>query len=239
MFLEIKKALNSLANPNKALLLKRYFKTGKGQYGYGDKFLGITVPQQRKIAKQYQDIELVELEKLLSSKIHEHRFTALEILIFKYEKSNLKDKAKLVSFYLKNKKYINNWDLVDTSAPYILGSYLLDKDRSILYKLADSKNIWERRVAIVSTFAFIRNNDFKDSLDLSKKFLSDKHDLIHKATGWMLREIGKRSVYTLEDFLNNYSEIMPRMMLGYAIERLPEEKRKFYRRKGHTSVNLL
>lgn len=226
------KDLKSLSNPSKALLLQRYFKTGVGEYAEGDKFIGITVPLQRIVAKRYSTLVLGEVEKLLKSSIHEHRFTALEILNFQFEKADERGRDKIVKFYLRNKKYINNWDLVDTSASYILGSWLVDKDRSMLYKLASSKNLWDRRIAVISTQAFIKNNDFTDILKLARALMDDKHDLMHKAVGWMLREVGKKSVSTLEKFLNENGTKMPRTMLRYAIERFPESKRKEYLRRG-------
>jgi len=225
---DVQKELNAIANPEKEKLLQRYFKTGAGGYAEGDKFLGVMVPLQRNIAKKYRDLNLDEIKKLLSSKIHEYRFTALKILVLRYGKALEKDKAKIVAFYLKNKKNINNWDLVDTSAPYILGNWLINNDRSVLYELVKSKNVWDKRIAVVSTAFFIRNNDFKDTLRLAKILLIDKHDLIHKATGWMLREVGKRSEITLEKFLGENCQVMPRTMLRYAIERLPKQKQKYY-----------
>ena len=222
----IQKELKKLADPERAKGSLRFFKTGKGQYGEGDKFLGITVPEQRKVAKKFKDLPFLEVKKLLESKIHEHRFVALEILVLKYETASKAEKKKIVNFYLKNRKYVNNWDLVDTSSYPILGNWLLDKDRGILYKLARSKSIWDRRIAIVSTFEFIRSNQFEDTLKISEIFLGDKHDLIHKASGWMLREVGKKSQPTLENFLRKYSKNMPRTMLRYAIEKFPEERRK-------------
>jgi 3-methyladenine DNA glycosylase AlkD len=225
---QIKKDLARLKNPEKAKVLSGFFKTGKGEYGEGDKFLGIIVPDQRKIAKKYTDIGLTDTQKLLSSKIHEHRLTALFILIGKYKKANETEKKKIFNFYLKNTRNINNWDLVDLSAPNIVGDYLLEKNREILYHLSRSTNLWEKRIAILATLAFIRNNDFKDTLEISKVLLRDKHDLIHKAVGWMLREIGKRDLKTEEEFLKKHYKIMPRTMLRYAIERFPEEKRLNY-----------
>ncbi len=218
--------LNSLANPTKAAFLQGFFKTGKGQYAEGDKFLGITVPEQRKIARKYSSLELKELKQVISSPIHEHRLTALEILVMQYEKADEKDKGRIVSFYLQNRKHINNWDLVDLSAPYILGDWLVNNDRSILYGLVKSKDLWDRRIAVVSTYAFIRNNDYGDILRLAKLLMKDEHDLIHKAVGWMLREVGKRSEPVLEKFLDRNCKAMPRTMLRYAIERLPKDKRR-------------
>lgn len=223
--------MKKLADPKRAKILSRFFKTGKGQYGEGDIFLGIAVPEQRKLAKKYFDISLDEIQKLLSSKIHEYRLTSLFILVDKYKKADEQGKKKTFDFYLKNTKNINNWDLVDLSAPNIAGDYLLGKDKSSLYKLAKSKNIWERRIAILSTFTFIRNNQFNDALKISEILLKDEHDLIHKAVGWMLRELGKRNQEIEEKFLRKYYKKMPRTMLRYAIERLPNNLKKEFLRK--------
>jgi len=187
--------------------------------------LGIAVPKTRVIAHKYKNLTLFDLQKILKSKIHEHRLCALMILRMQYEET--KDK-KLVDFYLANTKNINNWDLVDLSAGYILGDWLLDKDRRLLYRLSKSKNLWERRIAVISTSTFIRENQFEDTIKISEILLSDKHDLIHKAVGWMLRETGKRDQKLLEDFLQKHAKQMPRVMLRYAIEKLDEKKRKFY-----------
>ena len=224
MLKSFKKEMNSLKNPEKAKLLSGYFKTGKGEYGEGDNFLGIIVPKQREAAKKY-DLSLDELQELLSSNIHEYRMTALFILVRKYQKSE--NKKEIVDFYLKNTKNINNWDLVDLSAPRILGDYLINKDRKVLYKLANG-HLWERRIAILSTFMFIKNNDFKDSLKIAEILLKDRHDLIHKAVGWMLREIGKQNQAIEENFLKKHFKSMPRTMLRYAIEKFDKRKRGFY-----------
>jgi len=229
-FKQIVDALNNLSNKEKAEICLRFFKTDKGEYGHGDKFIGCTVPEMRKVAKKYMNISFVELEKLLKNKIHEYRFTALEILVMKYEKAEIKEKKKIVRFYLKNKEQINNWDLVDTSAPYILGDWLLGDDRSIIYKLVKSKSLWDRRIAIVSTFAFIRAGQFTDTLKLASMLINDERDLIHKACGWMLREVGKRSERTLIDFLDKNWQKMPRTMLRYAIERFDQGTREKYLR---------
>ncbi len=228
MLNQIKSDLSQLSNPEKAKKLSRFFKTGKGQYGEGDIFLGIPVPEQRKVAKKYFDLPLNDLQELLRSEIHEHRLTALLILLAKYKKTDKSGKCEIFKFYLKNTDNINNWDLVDLTAPKIVGDYLFDKDKSGLFKLAKSNNLWERRIAILSTFGFIRKNDFKDALSISELLLHDKHDLIHKAVGWMLREIGKRDQVIEEQFLNKYYLQMPRTMLRYAIEKFDEKKRKFY-----------
>ena len=225
---QIEKDLSQLSNPERAKNLSWFFKTGKGQYGEGDVFLGISVPEQRKVAKRYIDLSLKDLQELLSSKIHEHRLTALLILVFKYEQADNVGKEQIFRFYLKNTENINNWDLVDLSAPRIIGDYLYKKDRSILFKLAKSDNLWERRIAILSTFNFIRNNDFEDSLSIAKLLLHDEHDLIHKAVGWMLREIGKKDQEIEERFVSKYCSEMPRTMLRYAIEKFDENKRKYY-----------
>jgi 3-methyladenine DNA glycosylase AlkD len=226
------KELKSQADAARATAAKRYFKTGKGEYGEGDRFIGLTVPQQRTIAKKCSSLELVEIQKLISSGTHECRFTAFVILVNRYKNAGKigdeKEKAKIVAFYLKNKEFINNWDLVDMSSSYILGNWLIDKDRPILYKLAKSKSLWDRRIAIISSGAFIVENDFKDTLRLAELLLNDEHDLIHKAVGWMLREIGKRSLPTLEGFLKIHAKNMPRTMLRYAIEKMSERKRQKY-----------
>ena len=223
-----KKELQNLANPDKAKILQRFFKTGKGEYGEGDLFLGIPVPEQRKLAKKYQGLTLKEVQILLSSRYHEHRLTSLLILVIKYAKSDDTEKKDIIDFYLKNTRHINNWDLVDSSADKIIGDYLLDKDRSLLFKLAKSDNLWERRIAIMATFRFIKNSEFKDTLQLSVLLLKDDHDLIHKAVGWMLREIGKRDLSIEEDFLKKHYKKMPRTMLRYAIEKFDPEKRRTY-----------
>ncbi len=222
---QLKNDLNKLADKNQAVILAGFFKTGKGQYGEGDIFLGIKVPAQRMVAKKYADLALTDIQQLLNSKIHEQRLIALLILLKQYSESNEANKKKLVGFYLKNIKNINNWDLVDLSCHYILGDYLLDKPRQVLYKLAGSKNLWERRIAIISTFAFIRNKEFSDTLKIAEILLPDKHDLIHKAAGWMLREVGKRDQAILEKFLRKHHKTMPRTMLRYAIEKFSEAKR--------------
>jgi 3-methyladenine DNA glycosylase AlkD len=227
----IKNDLQERANPEKAKILSGFFKTGKGQYGEGDIFLGITVPEQRRIAKKYSALPLSGLRALLSSRIHEHRLVALLILTEQYRKGDNGNKKEIFDFYLGKTRHINNWDLVDLSAPNILGDHLLDKDRSVLYRLAQSRNLWERRMAIMATFAFIRRNDFEDTLRVSTLLLHDTHDLIHKAVGWMLREIGKRDQKKEEAFLRIHYRKMPRTMLRYAIERFDEEKRKAYLEK--------
>ena len=231
MFKQIQKELQAVGTAEKAACSQRFFKTGKGQYGEGDIFLGVTVPEQRKIAKNYVNIPLHDLEILLDSKTHEHRLTAIIILINKFQKAKEKEKKMFFDFYIKERKGINNWDLVDISAPNIVGSYLLDKDKNILYEFAKYGNLWEKRIAIVSTLHFIRENKFEDTVKISEMLLNEEHDLLHKAVGWMLRELGKKDQKREEDFLKKYLPLMPRTMLRYAIERFPEKKRKFYMQK--------
>jgi 3-methyladenine DNA glycosylase AlkD len=226
--IDIKKDILREANPDQARVLQGFFKTKPGEYGEGDIFLGIKVPVQRKIAKKYKDINLKDIQELLDSKIHEHRLIALFIIIDRYKNSDKNNKTVLFNLYLKNTKNINNWDLVDLSAPNIVGNYLLDKDRSILYKLAKSNNLWEKRISILATFTFIKNKEFKDSLKIAEILLKDKHDLIHKAVGWMLREIGKRDQPIEEKFLKKHYKQMPRTMLRYAIEKFKPKKREWY-----------
>lgn len=230
MLEEIIKTLEKNSDTKKAKDLQRFFKTGKGDYGEGDIFAGITVPIIRGIAKKFVNISFDDIQKLLRNKIHEYRLTALIILVYKFERKDTSDEEKkqIVGIYLANTKYINNWDLVDLSCYKILGKYLLDKDKDILYKLANSKSLWEQRIAIISTMTFIRINEFDDVLEISKRLLTHKHDLIHKAIGWMLREVGKRDMQVEEGFLRQHYKEMPRTMLRYAIEKFPEERRKGY-----------
>ena len=228
---QLKQDIQSLATKERAIASQRYFKTGKGEYGEGDIFIGITVPDTRKIAKKYKTLQLNEISKLLKSKIHEHRFTALLILIDKYKSSQEKEKQEIYDFYLNHTKHINNWDLVDSSAHLILGEHISNKEKHILEKLAKSSNLWERRIAMISTFQFIRKSEFKESLKIAEILLKDKHDLIHKAVGWMLREIGKKDQEAEEQFLNKHYKSMPRTMLRYAIEKFPKDKKEFYMKK--------
>ena len=224
----LKQTLLKYSNKEKAAFFPTFFKTGKGQYGEGDQFIGVTVPDQRKIAKQYVALPLQEIQTLLTSKIHEHRLTALLILVLQFQKANGVAQKMITDFYLINTKYVNNWDLVDSSADKILGEYLHDKDTRILSELARSNNIWERRIAIIATFSFIKQGKFEDTIKIAQLLLQDKHDLIHKAVGWMLREVGKKDQAILEKFLSKHAKTMPRTMLRYAIERFSEEKRKQY-----------
>lgn len=228
---KLRKELELLADKERASILQRFFKTGKGQYAEGDLFLGINVPQSRKIAKKYSNLSFAEIKFLLKSKVHEERLTALLILVDKYEK-DIPKRKDIFDFYINNTQYVNNWDLVDLSADKILGRFLFNWDHdeyfSIISNLARSNNVWERRIAIVSTFYFIKNKQFDLTFRIAEILLDDKHDLIHKAVGWMLREVGKRSQEAEEDFLNKNYKLMPKTMLRYAIERFPENIRKAY-----------
>lgn len=280
---QLRSKVKQLRNPDKAKILSSFFKTGKGQYGEGDVFYGLTVPICRSLAKQYSQISSPEITELLKSQIHEERLIALLLLVHNFQKGDVRAKEKIYNFYLKSTRHINNWDLVDLSADKIAGIYWLEKftspssspsmggnrkisslprhrehslistgkaryptknslfgegarragevERSfkhLLDTLLSSSNIWERRIAVLTTFSFIKHYDFFPTLYVCEKLLADKHDLIHKATGWMLREMGKRDIKPLEEFLNSHSTIMPRTMLRYAIEKLPDTKRKYY-----------
>lgn len=224
----LRKRIEEESNPAQAKILQRFFKTGKGEYGEGDVFAGIKVPVLRKIARENRDVSFNELNELIHSPVHEERLIALFILVDSFSKADEKQGEEIFRFYMQNRHGINNWDLVDLSAPLIVGAFLFDKERTILYELAESSNIWDKRIAILSTFYFIRKNDFKDTLAISEILLNDKHDLIHKAVGWMLREIGKRDLQTEENFLKINYKRMPRTMLRYAIEKFSEEKRQSY-----------
>lgn len=223
------KDLESVSNSQKADILQRFFKTRKGEYGEGDIFVGIVVPNLRAVSKKYfKEMEVDDWKYFISSKIHEYRLFALLSLTYMYETSDETMRGSIYSFYIANLKYVNNWDLVDLSAPNIVGRYLKDKERGMLYELANSGNLWKQRVSIVATYAYIKENDFADTLDIAKLLLNNKHDLIHKAVGWMLREVGKRDQGVEEDFLKQYFKEMPRTMLRYAIERFDENKRQEY-----------
>lgn len=230
MLNELKKDIENEKNPEQSKNLQRFFKTGKGEYGEGDVFLGIKVPIQRKIAKRYTELSFNDLQTLLDSKIHENRLIALIILVNKYKKykKDTTKKRQIFEFYLKNTSNINNWDLVDLSAPNIVGDFSTIDGTEIIRFLAKSKNLWEKRIAIVSTHAFIRKRIFGETLAIADILIKDEHDLIHKAVGWMLREVGKRNIEVLEIFLKERYKTMPRTMLRYSIEKFPEEKRKAY-----------
>lgn len=226
---QLQKDIRKSASPVKANASQWFFKTGKGQYGEGDVFLGLTVPETRKLVKNYHDLSLNDVEKLLHSKYHEERLIAVLVLVEQFRKADEKLQKQIYDYYLANTKYINNWDIVDSSAHKVIGAYLRNKDRSVLQKLAHSESLWERRIAIIATFAFIANHEHKDTLAIADILLGDKHDLIQKAVGWSLREVGKRISQNIEEeFLKTRYTNMPRTMLRYAIERFPEEKRKAY-----------
>ncbi len=228
---EVEKVLEELSSDTRADSSRWFFKTDPGEYGEGDEFIGVKVPDQRKVAKKYKDLPLEEVQKLLDSPIHEHRLTALFILVSQYERTkDEKDKKRIYDLYLKNiaKGNVNSWDLVDSSAHKIAGAYLQDKDRDKLYDLADSDNLWEQRTAIIATAWFIKNDQFGDTLLISEKLLDHEHDLIHKAVGWMLREVGNRDFVTEDDFLKKHYMDMPRTMLRYSIEKFPEPTRQKY-----------
>jgi 3-methyladenine DNA glycosylase AlkD len=232
---EIKDKLKKLGNNKRAEQSRRYFKTGPGEYGEGDIFVGIRVPELRKLSRAYRDIPLEATEILLNSPIHEERLLALLILVMKYAGSDAGEQKRIYTLYLKNTRFVNNWDLVDASAHYIVGPFLMDKNKRPLYRLAVSKSIWDRRIAIMSTFHYIRQNIYSETLKIADTLISDKEDLIHKAVGWMLREIGKRDLQTEEEFLRPRYKAMPRTMLRYAIERFPAAKRQRYL-KGTISI---
>lgn len=221
---QIVRELRACSREDKKEILPRFFKTGKGEYGEGDMFLGVVVPETRKVALRHRDAAFEVVEALLESEWHECRLCALLILVERFKRSS--SKAHIVDFYLKHTSGINNWDLVDLSAPYILGSYLVtEPDRSVLYDLSRSSNMWEQRIAVVSTLMLIRHGQFDDIIKLAESFLGTKHDLMQKATGWMLREVGKRDEARLVTFLETYKSLMPRTMLRYSIEKFPPERR--------------
>jgi 3-methyladenine DNA glycosylase AlkD len=224
----IRKRLRELGDKKHAAVSQKFFKTGPGEYGEGDIFLGIKVPVLRNLAKGYKDLSFEEIKTVLRSEYHEERLLALLIMVGQFAKGDLKRKQRIYKLYLENTVFINNWDLVDVSAYKIVGPFLMNRSRAPLYDLARSETLWERRIAIMSTFHFIKNNDFNDALNIAAKLLSDQEDLIHKAVGWMLREIGKRHLPTEEAFLKKHYKMMPRTMLRYAIEKFPESRRKSY-----------
>lgn len=227
---EVIQALAKVADKSRVIDYQRFFKTAPGEYGEGDVFIGVRVPQERQISRQYRDLPLPEIKKLLQSRIHEHRQTGLFILVLQYRQAKDETvKQKLAEFYLANRAGINNWDLIDSSAPYILGEYFYHHDRRVIYKLARSPKLWERRMAVMASFYWLRQKgDFADTFKLAEWLLTDKHDLIHKAVGWMLREIGKIDINAERLWLNKHYRQMPRTMLRYAIEKLPESDRQRY-----------
>ena len=225
---DIKSRLKALADPEKAAHAQRFFKTGPGEYGEGDRFHGIRVPELRRLAREFRDLSLTETSKLLKSPIHEERLLALLILVDQYQNGDQKNRSRIFDTYLRNTRHINNWDLVDLSAEHIIGAHLYNRERDLLDQLARSDSLWERRIAIMATFHFIKKGEFEETLKIARLLLQDKEDLSHKAVGWMLREIGKRELKVEEAFLRQHYRTMPRTMLRYAIERLPETKRQRY-----------
>lgn len=233
---DVEKQLRRLGSQTKAKKSSWFFKTEKGNYGYGDVFYGVSVPEQRKVSKEFQDLELSHIERLLASKYHECRATGLFILTNQFKKAAKQQRKVIFDFYMTNRARVNNWDLVDGSAPIIVGLYLLDKNKEILYSLAKSTNLWDKRIAIISTFGFIKNDEFEDTVKISTVLLHDEHDLIHKAVGWMLREAGKRNKKVLIEFLDQHSNEMPRTMLRYSIEKLSDSERKKYMRMKSAKI---
>lgn len=225
---DVSRDTKSVSDPVRASHSARYFKTGPGQYGEGDKFHGLSTPKSQNIAAKYKDLSLTEIKKLLQSPYHEDRIIAVIILVHQFAVADPAKQKQIYDLYLSSTDRINNWDLVDISAPKIVGRYLSGKPRTVLHKLAKSNNLWDRRVAVLSTFWFIRDRDFSDALQIGELLLFDKHDLIHKAVGWMLREIGNRNLKAETDFLDQHVHHMPRTMLRYAIEKFPEKLRRHY-----------
>jgi len=225
---DVKAHMQELSNPKIAEHSLRFFKTGPGEYGEGDVFLGIRVPVTRKVARKFRELPLGQVLKLVKSKYHEERLLALFMLVALFKKGDDKKKKSIYDAYLGHTHYINNWDLVDSSAHQIVGGYLFERDRKPLYQLAKSKSLWERRISMIATYTFIKKDDFEDTLKLSEILLPDKEDLIHKAVGWMLREVGKKDIEVEERFLRKHYKRMPRTMLRYAIEKFEEKKRKDY-----------
>ncbi|MDQ5943603.1 MAG: hypothetical protein QG675_371 [Patescibacteria group bacterium] len=230
----IRQELTNISDKSRAIHSQRFFKTGAGEYGEGDIFVGVNVPDQRKIAKKHIDISLGELSEILHSEVHEYRLTAIFILVYKFQIANSQERGSIYNYYLQNTKHINNWDIVDSSAQYIVGEYLYEQNKDdntmiVLTKLAQSDDVWERRIAIMSTFAFIMRGDYKPTFAIADILLQDEHDLIQKAVGWMLREVGKRVSQDKEEaYLKTRYQTMPRTMLRYAIERFEEPRRKEY-----------
>lgn len=228
---QLRKELMDSRDPEKSANYQWFFKTGKGEYGEGDQFLGVTVPEQRRLAKKYRDLSWTDTVTLLKSVYHEERLLALFVLTHKFVNGDELTRGKIFRLYLNSTKYINNWDLVDASAHKIIGPYLQEKDRQILYQLARTGHLWERRISIIATFHFIKQGEYADALKLAEILLNDEHDLIHKAVGWMLREIGKKDLHIERAFLDKHAATMPRTMLRYAIEKFPEPIRKSYMTK--------
>lgn len=227
MLAKLRNDMKKLSSKKRASDMQKYFKTGEGEYGFGDVFIGVTMPNLRELAKKYKEMSFEDLYKLLRSEIHEERMIALLIMVLNFEKEEMLQR-RIYEFYLKNTKYVNNWDLVDASADKIIGVYLIDKPKEVLYKLSKSKNIWERRISIISTYHFIKNDLFDDTLIIAEELIEDENDLIQKAVGWMLREVGKRNEKLEVEFLNKHYKNMGRTSLRYSIEKFPEKSRQAY-----------
>jgi 3-methyladenine DNA glycosylase AlkD len=225
---DVHRALLALADPKRAPGVQRFFKTGPGEYGEGDRFLGVRVPDLRKLATKYESLPLAGAGELLQSPLHEERLLALLLLVRRYSRGDGDEREAIHRLYLDRMPSINSWDLVDLSAPRIVGAHLEHRDRSLLDSLATAGVVWERRIAILATYHYIQQGDFTDTFRLAEMLLRDRHDLIHKAVGWMLREVGRRDRPALESFLRDHHRVMPRTMLRYAIEKLPEGARRMY-----------
>jgi 3-methyladenine DNA glycosylase AlkD len=228
----LRREMRALSNAERAAVSRRYFKTGPGEYGEGDRFLGLTVPAQHKLARAYRDLARADVLRLLRSPIHEHRLTALLILVSQFERGTESERQEIHALYLENTRFVNNWDLVDASAPPLVGKHLLQRKRALLDRLARSPLLWERRIAILATLTFIRNDEYDDTLRIVEHLLADEHDLLHKAVGWMLREVAHRDRALVERFLDRHVGAMPRTMLRYAIEKFPERRRQRYLKRG-------
>lgn len=227
---DVRKRLKKLGTRERAEVSRRFFKTAPGEYGEGDVFLGVRVPELRRLAKEFQDFDPREIRNLIRSEIHEERLVALLILVRNYPKADQQAQKRIYDLYMGHLGFVNNWDLVDVSAEHVVGAFLWDKDKSPLYRLARSKDLWERRVSMLATFHYIKRGEFSETLRIAGMLLLDEEDLIHKAVGWMLREVGKRDLAVEEKFLKTRYGKMPRTMLRYAIERFPEPKRQRYLR---------
>ena len=225
---QLRRELRHSADPERAAHSARFFKTGPGEYGEGDRFLGVKAPELRRLARRFRGLPIPAVRTLLKSPIHEERLLALVILVLCFSGGDAGTRGQIVKLYLKHTRWVNSWDLVDASAHHILGAYLVERDRGVLYELARSASLWERRIAIISTYFFVKRNQFADTLRISEMLLGDKEDLIHKATGWMLREVGKRDRAAEEEFLRQHYERLPRTALRYAIEHFPEPARRRY-----------
>ena len=222
---ELERELKKHASPARARASAWYFKTGPGGYGHGDVFLGVSVPDQRRVARRFRDLPLRETARLLRSQLHEHRLTALFILVDRFQRAEETERGRIYALYLRSTRFINNWDLVDSSAPYIVGPYLLNRSRRVLHRLSRSRRLWDRRIAVLATAAFIRQGQYADTLEIAQRLLEDPHDLIHKAVGWMLRSIGDRDRAVELRWLRQFGSRMPRTMWRYAVEKLPARER--------------